>query len=331
MGSGPARLWRARKRVRLWAQLTCGAVAVQLAGIMALGDEAAQAFEAQASEAQASEAQVLASVAAARVTGVAGCGTRTILKPSGTAWRCSFADNFRGDRLNREKWTRMVTASSGFRSGRECYLASGRNVVVRDGRLRLTVRKRAESFLCKSPKGSYRTRYTGGSVSTWQNFSQTYGRFEIRAKFPRTRTSGLHSALWLWPQEPTYGRIWPQSGEIDIAEYYTLYPDRVVPTVHYVGDLLDAHRTNNWCLVHRPDRFHRYTLVWTPRRMTISFDGKVCLVNEWRPLGLRRPAPFDHPFTVNLTQALGRFPNTFLPSRTPLPSTMQVDYVRVWK
>ena len=41
--------------------------------------------------------------------------------------------------------------------------------------------------------------------------------------------------------------------------------------------------------------------------------------------------PFDQPFFVALTQALGVDTNVFNPATTPLPATTQVDYVRVWK
>ena len=34
---------------------------------------------------------------------------------------------------------------------------------------------------------------------TYQRFSQTYGFFEVRAKFPNVTVPGLQSTLWLWP------------------------------------------------------------------------------------------------------------------------------------
>jgi hypothetical protein len=43
------------------------------------------------------------------------------------------------------------------------------------------------------------------------------------------------------------------------------------------------------------------------------------------------PAPFDQPFFILLTQALGVGTNQFDPATTPLPATTSVDYVRVWK
>ena len=39
-------------------------------------------------------------------------------------------------------------------------------------------------------------------VTTYNRFSQAYGRFEIRAKFPAATVQGLQSAFWLWPDNP---------------------------------------------------------------------------------------------------------------------------------
>ncbi|HET7735686.1 MAG TPA: glycoside hydrolase family 16 protein [Nocardioidaceae bacterium] len=260
------------------------------------------------------------------------CGPAVLRKPDGTEWRCSFADEFDGRRLSDARWTRMTTAATSWTGGPECYLDSGPNVRLRDGKLLLTVRQEAQSFLCDRVLLDSMSEYTGGSISTYGRFSQIYGRYEFRAAFPRARTTGLHSALWLYPVKQAYAGLVPKSGEIDVAEFYTRYPGRVIPFLHYTGDFVDQNRTNNYCFVRKPWRFHTYLLVWTPASIRIAYDGKTCLKNSrWTPLLLQRPAPFDHPYAINLTQALGIGHNPFSPSRTELPATMRVDYVRVWK
>ncbi len=66
--------------------------------------------------------------------------------------------------------------------------------------------------------------------------------------------------------------------------------------------------------------------------MTILYDGKTCLVDRWDPAApLVAPEPFDQPFFLALTQALGVNTNAFEPGITPLPATTQIDWVRVWK
>jgi beta-glucanase (GH16 family) len=201
---------------------------------------------------------------------------------------------------------------------------------VSGGTLRLTVRREAAPFVCQNPNGSYTTQYTGGMVSTAYRFGQAYGRFEVRAKLPAATVKGLQTAFWLWPTNATkYGSSWPASGEIDIAEYYTQYPDRLIPYIHYNDGGRDPNVTNTSCMVPKPSEFHSYAAEWTPTTITIIYDGKTCLVNRWNVNGMAR-APFDQPFMVVLTQALGITTNAFN-AATPLPATTQIDYVHVWR
>lgn len=167
-------------------------------------------------------------------------------------------------------------------------------------------------------------------VSTYGMFSQAYGRFEIRAKFPAAKVAGLQSALWLYPQNLTYGP-WPGSGEIDIAETYSKYPDRAIPYIHYNEPIYDPTVTNNYCMISNLGSFHKYVAEWTPTAITIKYDGAICMVHKINPVApLSGSAPFDQPFFVALTQALGVGDNAFDPATTPLPATTQVDYVHVW-
>jgi beta-glucanase (GH16 family)/putative cell wall-binding protein len=252
------------------------------------------------------------------------CGP-AIAKADGSAWTCTFADEFDGTTLNGDRWVAQQTANSGYTSGGECYLDSPNNVAVAGGTLRLTVRKEPAPFTCLNPNGNYITQYTGGMVSTAFGFSQTYGRFEVRAKLPAATVKGLQTALWLWPTNATKYGYWPGSGEIDIAEYYTQYPDRMIPYIHYNDGGTDLNVTNNWCLIATPTEFHSYVAEWTPTTITIVYDGVTCLIDTLQP-----GHPFDQPFMVALTQALGILTNA-ADVTTPVPATTQIDYVHVWR
>lgn len=267
---------------------------------------------------------------------VTGCGAPRY-KSNGQAWRCTFADNFNGTSLNRKNWLPVTTDTSGYHIGNDCYVDRGDNIAVRSGALRLTTRRLSKSFDCATPGGSYRSRYTSASLTSLGKFSQTYGRYEIRAKFPTSRGAGTHSAWWLWPSSTRYGG-WPYAGEIDIAEYYSRHADRAIPQIHYVPrkDRGVASRSNYYCRIKNPQTFHTYTLIWTAKRLTIQYDGRTCLDYALKPavdgLGglLDAGEPFDEPFTLALTQGVGATDNG-PSSRTPFPATMSVDYVRVWK
>lgn len=256
------------------------------------------------------------------------CGP-LIAKPTGGTWSCRFVDHFGGSWLNSNKWAPMTTALTGVRS-HECRVGRRTNVQVSWGTLKLIVRKEYKKFWCATPGGGYYTQYTGGNVASKDRFTQTYGRFEIRAAFPAAKVAGLHSALWMWPAKQYYGTNW-RSGEIDIAEYRTFHPGYVVPAIHYVSDEPPTDATTWKCAVYRPELMHLYVLEWTPQTLTIKYDGRTCLVNRWQPSApLTRPAPFNRPFFMILTQSLGIGANAFSATKTPLPATTRVDWVKVW-
>jgi beta-glucanase (GH16 family) len=259
------------------------------------------------------------------------CGTAPIAKATGGYWTCTFDDEFDGTALNSANWAVQTTAASGFTTGTECFVNSPNNISVANGLLSLTVRKEASPFTCNDPGGAFTSQYTSGEVLTAGKFGQTYGRFEVRASFPATTVAGLQEALWLWPNDPLKYGAWPTSGEIDIAESYSLYADRAIPYVHYYPADYDPNVTNNYCLINNINALHSYVVEWTTSTITISYDGKTCISDTWNPASpLVKPQPFNEPFMVALTQGLGVGANKFDPNTTPLPATTQVDYVRVW-
>lgn len=285
------------------------------------------------------DAQAQADAAAAATDGPgAGTGTGTtapscgqpVTKADGTPWVCTFADEFRGSEIDSSKWEPVKTETSNFSYG-DCFLGQGANIQVVDGSLRLMTRKESSPVTCTMGDKTVTSDYTSGSVTSLGKFSQTYGRVEIRAAMPVTDGPGLQSALWMVPDEPGFYGAWPHSGEMDIAEFFSNYADRVVPTLHYNSALGFGQRTNNECLVFRPTDFHTYGLVWTPQRITITVDGRTCLDHQISPLApLTGGAPFDRPFNLNLTQMLGSGANVMPAGKDISEATMKVDYVRMW-
>ncbi|MGN6608611.1 MAG: glycoside hydrolase family 16 protein [Jatrophihabitans sp.] len=258
------------------------------------------------------------------------CGGTVLVKADGTPWTCSFDDEFDGTALDRHKWLVQTTSSYGYHSGAECFVDSPSNVSVSNGVLNLTARRVSQPFTCPAPGLPYTTQYTSGMVDTAGLFAQAYGRFEFRAKVPAAAVAGLQTSLWLYPVNGTKYGSWPASGEIDVAETYSQYPNLAVPYIHYNSLLGDPNATNTNCTIDA-GQFHTYTLVWTTQTLTVSIDGQTCVSDNWNPFLLAKPAPFDQPFMVLLTQALGIGTNAFDPATTPLPATTQVDYVRVWR
>jgi beta-glucanase (GH16 family) len=254
------------------------------------------------------------------------CGTQP-LKPDGTGWQCTFVDNFTGTTLDRTKWLPVTAFVTGSETVYACYRDDPANVNVKNGSLNLRlVRLKAPAPCGVSGRGP--SVYQSGMVSTYHRFSQQYGRFEARVKNTSTTQPGLHEAFWMWPDDQ-YGAVapWPDSGEIDVAETFSIHAKTVVSALHYSADAaaLQPDQNSSNCYARR-GVWNTYTLEWSPTRIETFVNGKSCLVNTSGD-----PA-FQKPYILNFTEAIGPEDMGNLPtSRTPNPASYQVDYVRVWQ
>jgi beta-glucanase (GH16 family) len=255
-------------------------------------------------------------------TATDACGVQP-LKADGTAWQCTFNDNFTGAALDRTKWEPQTHFRTGSVGAFACYVDSPYTVAVANGSLHLTVRKLARAANCGTT-AYLKSRYVAGMVSTYHLFSQQYGRFEARMKNRWTKARGLHEAFWLWPddrdQPPTSG-----AAEIDVSETYSLYPNLSIPYLHYGPDSGPEAGVNTaWDCAAIRGQWNTYTLEWSASRIEIFVNGKSCLVNT------SGDRAFMQPYIVALTAALGTGTNS-VSWLTPLPATTSVDYVRVWR
>jgi beta-glucanase (GH16 family) len=285
-------------------------------------------------------AAAVSHAAAATTSGAPTCGGELpAAKADGSQWTCTFDDEFNastGDAtaLNTSWWAPQITATSGFTTGTSpnyvCYVNSSKNISVSGDALHLTVRKEAKARAC----GTYRTPYTGGMVSTYYGFHQTYGRYEIRALLPQATIAGLEEALWMYPASNTYGP-WPASGEMDISESWSSAPNEAVPWLHYnfdpstVDPTTHTNTYNAMCQIPQ-NQYNVYVMTWSPGNVTVTINGTTCMEDNYVPDGgLTSPQPFDQPFFIALTQGLDTG-GKFDPATTPLPATLSIDYVRAW-
>jgi beta-glucanase (GH16 family) len=254
------------------------------------------------------------------------CG-RQPLKPDGTPWQCTFVDDFSGKELDRTRWRVQTEFVTGTPEVHACYRDNPANVNVKYGALNLTLVELDAPAPC-GVAGMGPSRYQSGMVSTWGLFSQQYGRFEARVKNTGTNQPGLHEAFWMWP-DVRYGSVspWPESGEIDVSETFSLHNDVSVSALHYSADAEGMLRGVNMenCTARR-GVWNKYTLEWSATRIEFFVNGKSCLVNTSGDVA------FQKPYIINLTQGIGPEPMGNMPvARTPVPASYKVDYVKAWQ
>lgn len=252
------------------------------------------------------------------------CGT-TVYKSDGTAWQCTFDDEFSGGSLNTRNWVVSTSFESGDTNGMyACYRNDPSNVSVSNGAVHLTVEKVSTPITC--PGTIAPTYYAAGMISTYHLFSQQYGRFEARVRAQASTTPGLNEDFWMWPDNRYSTINWPSSGEMDVSQQFSNDPANTYPYLHYTsndngGPILGTNYAT--CAAPR-GVWNTYDLTWTSTTITISVNGQTCLVNTSGD-----PA-FQKRYIINLTEALG-LGSDAATSSTTLPATMDVDYVRVWK
>ncbi|MET3960908.1 hypothetical protein ABIE44_000842 [Marmoricola sp. OAE513] len=162
---------------------------------------------------------------------------------------------------------------------------------------------------------------------SYRLFSQQFGRFEARIKNTATTAKGLQEAFWLWPDDRVKSTaVWPAAGEIDISETYSSYPKLSIPFLHYSADIFGSRYGVNTAINCAADRgvWNTYTLEWSASKIQIFVNNKLCLTNT------SGDKAFLKPYIIALTQGMGAKGNEYN-TATPVPATMNVDYVKVWK
>ena len=137
--------------------------------------------------------------------------------PAPAGWKLTWSDEFDGKDINKTKWD--FDTGNGFynydanqwisgwgNDELQYYTREPDNAFVKDGMLHIRALKESLHG-CGYTSAKLKTRKKDGSPL----FSQTYGRFEFRAKLPTGK--GVWPALWMLPQGEKYGG-WAASGAV---------------------------------------------------------------------------------------------------------------------
>ncbi|MBB6053369.1 family 16 glycosylhydrolase [Armatimonas rosea] len=217
----------------------------------------------------------------------------------------TFHDEFDGKALDTQKWIDSYPDGVRTHSNHEQQYYATDGYRLQDGKLVLIGERK--------PQGGM--PYTSGMVSSYGKFSQLYGRFEIRARFPAGK--GIWPAFWLLPND----KSWPP--EIDILEILGHDPTCIYFTNHWrtVAGTVQNEQGRLRGLDFSKE-FHTITLVWKPDVLIWSVDG----VERFRT---KEHVP-QKPMFVLANLAIGGDWPGFPDATTPFPAKMEIDYIRVW-
>jgi beta-glucanase (GH16 family) len=189
-------------------------------------------------------------------------------KPTG---KVIFFDDFSGNKLDRSKWTPIVT---GFHVNDElqAYVDSANVISFVNG---VAAEGARNGALVLSPRYSpgFKTfdgqtfDFISGRLTTINKFDFTYGTAEARIKL--VAADGLWPAWWMlgYPN-------WPAGGETDIMEFIG-EADWVSAAVHGPGYSGETPFVNRLYLNKSNDatQWHTYAVDWTPESFVFKYDG----------------------------------------------------------
>lgn len=236
-------------------------------------------------------------------------------------------DNFDGSFIDTTKW-RFQTGAHGWGNNEwQDYQPFGsENAYTENGYLHIVAKK--------TGTGQKAGDYTSSRLNSRTSF--TYGRMEVRAKMPDYKGPGLWPAIWMLG-ENIREIGWPDCGEIDIMEYVSWRPDSTLATIHSrANNHMDRTQISSdfVALPTIEEEFHNFGILWEEDKLDFYVDDISNII-----LSIPRPEnpnqsnwPFDKPHYFLLNMAVGGgLGGVEGVDDSIFPSTMLIDYVKVWQ
>lgn len=244
----------------------------------------------------------------------------------GENWKLVWSDEFSGEGIDADNWTRQVEEAGRFNEEWQRYTSSSENAYVDNGCLVIKAIHESDSHGMD--------QYTSARLHTGNKHTFKYGKIAARIQLPHGQ--GIWPAFWMLGaniDEQGGDTPWPESGEIDILEMYGSKSDAVVEANIHYADESGAHANMGAESFKLPqgkfaDAFHVFELEWDATRLVWRVDGK-----EFASAPITSPGltEFHKEFFLLLNVAVGGTHAGRPDSSTSFPQAMYVDWVRVYE
>lgn len=230
--------------------------------------------------------------------------------PRAVTYQLIWADEFNGSGVNTGNWN-IDNGNPNVNHELEYYQAS--NATVTGGNLVITARQQS---MGGQP-------YTSAKLNSSGKFSVQYGRIEARIKLPMVQ--GTWPAFWmLGTNIGTVG--WPQCGEIDIMEHVNT-SNSILGTMHWNSG--NGHAQYGSSTTTTPGDFHVYAVEWDNSSIRWYVDNTLYVTGNIAN-NINNTGAFHLPFYIILNLAIGGDLPGSTVNNGALPTSMLVDYVRVY-
>lgn len=263
-----------------------------------------------------------------------------------------FDEDFNEDTLDPAIWD---SQSNTTHRNNQVSVYKPENATIKDGILSLNVKREPttcgcegtmteEEHIAKYGRG-FTWDYSAAGYSTRPDTRATEGGYTFRYGLVETRVktpigAGTWCSVWLCGVNPLTGKpSWPETGEIDMIEYRGVdasgnnISNMSLSNLHYNNSAgakdsvsfkkyLAGSDTFN-------DEFHTVGMFWTDTYMAFYVDNEIVGTKDITSNDFRAFKSNDFYFMLTCPFG-GSFVSGDL-SSTPLPQSMDVDYVKVWQ
>jgi beta-glucanase (GH16 family) len=236
--------------------------------------------------------------------------SKEVSTPRAVTYQLIWSDEFNGTSVNSANWN-IDNGNPNVNNELEYYQAA--NAAVTGGNLVITARQQS---MGGQP-------YTSAKLNTYGKFSVTYGRIEARMKLPMVQ--GTWPAFWMLGNNINTGAGWPQCGEIDIMEHVNT-SNSTLGTMHWNNG---GHVQYGNSITTTPGDFHVYAVEWDNSSIRWYVDNTLFVTGNIAN-NINNTGAFHLPFYIILNLAIGGDLPGSTVNNGALPTSMSVDYVRVY-